>query len=213
MKYKEMKKVHTKLASNRYIYYEPNLEPKQQPIENNNLVFGLVSRLLVCGFIFVLLLVFAKIPVLENISSAVKNAVSYNSKIFHIEEPGTIPIIQKINFIADTTPLQFDTPLQTQNITYDGHNARLALDQNPLVYSSEKGIVSNISKTNDIITIEIKHKNNTITKYTGIKFSGVQKGQAVDKGYPIGVLAGDQLIFGIYEDGKQTSLADKVQWV
>lgn len=212
MKYDSLKKAHAKLSYNRYVFYEPKFErPKAE--DGGGLLYSLAIRFFVCGFIFLLLLTFSKIPALDNVVRAVKSYASYNMKIFKIEEAGTIPIIEKINsLIPDNSPLKLEAPLKTPNIIMEGDKARLKLDQNPLVYSSEKGVVTNISRTGEIATIEIKHRNNTVTKYAGLGFCGVQAGQTVEKGFPIGVLAGDELVFVVYENGKQTSIQDKTQW-
>lgn len=212
MKYDEMKKTHAKLTSNRYLYYEPKLKPKFQA-NPNNLFFGLAMRFFACGFIFSLLLLFSQIPMLKDVAIALKSAVNYNIKIFNIQEDA-FPLKQKISLIfsSDNSPLEFEAPLKTPNIIFDGNNAFLTIDQNPLVYSVEAGQVINITKNNGVLSIQIKHKNNIISKYTGIKHTGVKTGQTVKKGFPIGVIANEQLAFCLLKDGKQISLKDKARW-
>lgn len=212
MKYDALKKAHAKITSNRYLYYEPVLKPKPQD-SSSGVFFGLAMRFFACGFIFALLLLFSQVPTLKDISSAVKSAVSYNIKIFNIQEDA-LPLKQKIALIfsQDNAPLEFGAPLKTQNIVFDGYNALLTMDQDPLVYSSETGQVINVTKNNGVLSIQIKHKNNIISQYTDIKYTGVKTGQTVKKGFPIGILAGEQLAFCLLKDGEQISLKDKAQW-
>ncbi|HEY8419051.1 MAG TPA: M23 family metallopeptidase [Clostridia bacterium] len=210
MKYDSIKKAHAKISSNRYIYYEPIIKPPQED-DKPGLLYSLTIRLFICGFIFMFLLLTSQIPFLKNISSSVKSAVSYNMKIFKIEQAGASPLFEKIGALADNSPLEFQLPLQTQNIIIEGQIARLNINKNPLVYSAEKGVVAEISREGNVATIEIRHRNNTVTKYSGVQFCGVRVGQTVNKGFPIGILAGEELEFSIYEDGKQV-LVDKAIW-
>lgn len=210
MKYDSLKKASAKLSVNRNIYYEPVFN-RPDDEEKPSLMYTLALRFFICGFIFLFLLFSSNIPGLKSLPKAIKSAVSYNMKIFKIDQAGSIPIIDKISAIADTSPLDFCLPLKTQNIIIEENKARLKADKNPLVYSAEKGVVVNISRSKKEATIEIRHRNNTITKYSGLQFCGVRVGQTVDKGFPIGVLAGEELAFFVYENGRQV-LVDKAIW-
>jgi hypothetical protein len=208
MKYDSMKKAHTRISSNRYIYYEPIINPPQED-EKPGILYGLTLRLFICGFIFMFLLLASNIPFLKDFSSGVKSAVGHNMKIFKIDRADTL--FEKISALADNSPLEFGLPLDSRDITIDGQSARLKVGKNPLVYSAEKGVVIDIARTGETAAIKIKHRNNTVTKYSGIKFCGVRVGQTVDKGFPIGVLGGGELEFSVYEDGRQI-LVDKAIW-
>ena len=218
MKYDSLKKVHSKVSYNRYLYYEPKLtdyNKQAQEKEQGGLLFGLAVRLLVCSFIFGMLFFFSQTPVLQNLTAAVKDAVKYNKGIFMVEQPGTIPLRDKIMAVLypDKTPLEYNKPLISQDIQYHNTYAVLVLNKSPLIYSAEAGIVNNIIRNNGIITIELKHRNNTLTKYEGLEFAGVSIGQTVEKNFPIGVIKKQELKFCIVIDGKAvTDLSKEVQW-
>lgn len=217
MKYDSLKKVQSRISYNRYLYYEPKSANKpEEEKEQNSLLFGLGIRLLMCSLIFGVLLIFGQMPVLSNITVYVKNAVKQNYGVFEIEQPGSIPIRVKIMAVLypDKTPLEYDKPLITQNIQYRSTYALLISEQNPLIYSSEAGTISKVVRKNGVITVEIKHRNNTITRYEGLEFAGVSLGQNVDKNFPIGIIGqSGQLKFGIVIDGNTVNdISTEVQW-
>lgn len=219
MKYDSLKKVHTKLSYNRYLYYEPKSAQilKQQSVEKgSSVLFGTAVRLIACGLIFGILMLFNQIPYLKNVSAGIKSVVKQNFGIFQIEQPGTIPIKDKIMqaLYPDKTPLSYSKPVITQDIQYNDYCAVLKVDKNPLVYSVESGKISNVIKNDGIITVEIKHRNNTISRYEGLEFVGVKIGQTVNKNFPIGIVNNNrQLKFFLTID--KAAIKDinaEVQW-
>lgn len=217
MKYDSLKKVQSRVSYNRYLYYEPNSAKvlKSQQKEQWGLLFGLAIRLFVCGVIFGLLLFFNQTP-LKNLTASIKNAVKYNQGVFAVEQVGTIPLKDKVMAVLypDKTPLKYIHPLITQNIKYHNTYVVLILEENPLIYSSEAGLINKVTRNNGKITIEIKHRNNTLTKYEGLEFAGVSIGQTVDKNFPIGIIDDKkELIFSIIIDGKAViDISTEVQW-
>ncbi len=216
MKYDELKKVHSRVSYNRYLYYEPKTAhiEREEKKGGDGLFFGITWRFFLCGLIFGILFIFSQLPMFQNLTASVKTAIVYNKGIFEVEKPGTIPLKESIMAVLypDKTPLDYTVPLITEDIQYNDNSAVLTQNQNPLIYSVESGIINKITRNNGIITIEIKHRNDTVSRYEGIRFAGVEVGQTVKKNFPIGVLGQQQLVFKLFINGIEVNVSEEVQW-
>lgn len=204
MKHSALKKVLTTISCNRNLYYE-RVNTQKSEKKESGILKKMVFQLFACAYIFAVLYLFCNIPTMSVISKSVKSIVSYNISFFgnDTEKIGEFKfgdIIREDSKYTDTSPLIFSKPLETVSIDFLGECVILNCEDNPLVYSCEAGEIIHITRDNNAAIIEIRHRNNTVSRYEGLKYVGVKVGQNVIKDFPIGILNGEELSFRLFEN-------------